>query len=77
MGVTWAAAGPTTVGYSSHLNTWSQEQTPHCCSALCLRLNLRIWDLGNGAVLPLHSSKSQPMSWEAQRLEGATALLLL
>lgn len=48
MGVTWATAGPMTVanshGYNSHLNTWSQQQSPHCCSALCLRLNVKdLW----------------------------------
>lgn len=36
----------------------------------------RIWDLGNG-VLPLHSSKSQPIEWKGQRLERATVLLHL
>lgn len=81
MGVTWAAAGPTTVansnGYSSHLNSWSQQQSPHCCSALCLRLNLKDLGFGNGAVLLFDSCKSQPMSWERQRQERATVLLLL
>lgn len=63
MGVTWAAAGPMTMansnGYSSHLNTWSQQQTSHCYSALCLRLipqGSGIW----GMVLSCHSIPLSP-----------------
>lgn len=81
MGVTWAAAGPRTVANSNdYRSTWAPEANskPHTVLQPCASgWTSRIWDLGNGAVLILQSSKSQPMSWEGQRLERATVLLLL
>lgn len=64
MGVIWAVAGPnTTAMVTAH--TWTPEANSkaHTVVQPCASGWIsRIWDLGNGAVLHLHSSKSQPMS---------------